>query len=60
MLDRNSERPPRGGLSVSVQLLFKMAKAGEVLKSGRGHYIHPSKHTPDKIDKKIRNEAGLS
>jgi hypothetical protein len=39
------------------QLLFKMAKAGEVLKSGRGHYIHPSKQTPDKNDKKIRNEG---
>jgi AAA domain len=40
------------------QLLFKMAKAGEVLKSGRGHYLHPSIHTPDKNDKKIRNDIG--
>ncbi|MEQ1955323.1 AAA family ATPase [Mesorhizobium yinganensis] len=45
------------------QLLFKMAKAGEVLKSGRGLYVHPdrsdliaaSPSTPDKNDKKIRN-----
>jgi hypothetical protein len=40
------------------QLLFKMAKEGEVLKSGRGHYLHPSIHTPDKNDKKIRNDIG--
>jgi len=40
------------------QLLFKMAKAGEVLKSGRGHYLHPSIHIPDKNDKKIRNDIG--
>jgi ATP-binding cassette, subfamily B, bacterial CvaB/MchF/RaxB len=25
------------------QLLFKMAKTGDVVKSGRGHYLHPSK-----------------
>jgi DNA-binding IclR family transcriptional regulator len=25
------------------QLLFKMVKEGEVLKAGRGRYIHPSK-----------------
>ena len=42
------------------QLLFKMAKEGEVLKSGRGHYLHPSIHTPDKNDKKIRNDDGLA
>jgi hypothetical protein len=36
------------------QLLFKMAKAGEVLKTGRGRYSHPSKSPPDKNDKKIR------
>jgi hypothetical protein len=34
------------------QLLFKMAKAGEVLKAGRGRYVHPSKSPPDKNDKK--------
>lgn len=47
------------------QLLFKMAKAGEVLKAKRGRYVHPDNsnliegehHTPDKIDKKIRNEG---
>lgn len=45
------------------QLLYKMAKAGEVLKIGRGLYIHPdrgdlippSPSTPHKNDKKIRN-----
>lgn len=44
------------------QLLFKMAKAGEVLKVGRGRYVHPdrgdlippSPSTPRKNDKKIR------
>jgi hypothetical protein len=35
-------------------LLFKMVKAGEVLKAGRGRYVHPSKSSPDKYDKKIR------
>jgi hypothetical protein len=39
------------------QLVFKMIKAGEVLKTGRGHYIHPSNYTPDKNDKKVRNDA---
>jgi hypothetical protein len=53
------------GLGNNVdQLLFKMAKAGEALKLGRGHFMHPSKHTPDKIDEKIRkrqpNEAHLT
>lgn len=46
------------------QLLFKMAKAGEVLKAGRGLYVHPERSdlipgppsTPDKNDKKIRYE----
>ncbi|MGH1587867.1 AAA family ATPase [Methylobacterium phyllosphaerae] len=45
------------------QLLFKMSKAGEVLKAGRGRYVHPSRSdlirtaasTPRKNDKKIRN-----
>ena len=40
------------------QLLFKMRKAGEVKKVGRGQYLHPSKPTPQpphKNDKKIRN-----
>jgi RecA-family ATPase len=47
------------------QLLFKMAKAGEVTKAKRGRYIHPDNTnlierdttTPDKIDKKIRNDG---
>ena len=47
------------------QLLFKMAKAGEVLKAGRGLYVHPERSDlipvppspPDKNDKKIRNEG---
>jgi RecA-family ATPase len=50
------------------QLLFKMGKAGEVLKAKRGQYIHPDRTdlieadtpTPDKIDKKIRNEPDLT
>lgn len=44
------------------QLLFKMAKAGEVLKAGRGQYVHPERidlipaHvSPHKKDKKIRS-----
>ena len=42
------------------QLLFKMAKAGEVLKLRRGRYVHPERNDlassahADKIDKKIR------
>lgn len=44
------------------QLLFKMAKAGEITKSGRGRYLHPDKwhclevasSEPHKIDEKIR------
>jgi AAA domain/IclR helix-turn-helix domain len=39
------------------QLLFKLAKAGDVLKTARGLYLHPSKYTPDKIDKKVRNDG---
>lgn len=38
------------------QLLFKMAKAGEVAKAGRGKYLHPD--NPHKNDKKIRDEDG--
>jgi hypothetical protein len=41
------------------QLLFKMAKAGEVQKVGRGKYVHPDRVDllpPDKSDKKVRNE----
>jgi hypothetical protein len=38
------------------QLLFKMAKAGEVLKTGRGRYMHPSSEIPDKNDKKVRSD----
>jgi hypothetical protein len=37
------------------QLLFKMAKTGDVVKSGRGHYLHPSKQIAHVNDKKIRN-----
>lgn len=52
-----------GGLD---QLLFKMAKAGEVSKAGRGRCVHPVRTyliegdplTPHKNDKKIRNDAG--
>jgi RecA-family ATPase len=47
------------------QLLFKMAKAGEVVKTGRGKYVHANRfdlinaqYTPDKKDKKIRSEEG--
>ncbi|MGB9389007.1 MAG: AAA family ATPase [Xanthobacteraceae bacterium] len=40
------------------QLLFKMVKAGEVLKSGRGHYMHPTKQTSDKSDKEVREGPG--
>ncbi|MEX0406768.1 AAA family ATPase [Aquibium sp. LZ166] len=40
------------------QLLFKMGKAGELQKSGRGGYVHPDRRdlikNPDKIDKKVR------
>jgi hypothetical protein len=36
------------------QLLYKMAKAGEVEKTGRGLYIHPERPELRKIDKKIR------
>jgi hypothetical protein len=42
------------------QLLFKMARDGEVKKVGRGLYLHPSKPTPlppDKNDKKVRNHS---
>jgi hypothetical protein len=42
------------------QLLFKMAKGGEVLKTGRGRYIHHGRtdllQPPHKNDKKIRDE----
>ena len=40
------------------QLLYKMAKANEVEKTGRGLYIHPDRLDLRKIDKKIRNAAG--
>jgi hypothetical protein len=50
-------RMPRNNVD---QLLFKMAKSGEVLKTGRGKYIHPSRRDivepPHKNDKKIRKE----
>ena len=37
------------------QLLYKMAKAGEVQKAGRGRYQHPERAHPDKNDKKVRS-----
>lgn len=42
------------------QLLYKMAKDGQITKAKRGHYYHPDRtdltpSTPHKIDKKIRN-----
>lgn len=48
------------------QLLYKMARAGDVQKSGRGRYIHHmridltdlSESPPDKNDKKVRSEDG--
>lgn len=48
------------------QLLFKMAKDGEIQKVSRGKYIHIQRQDlltpadPDKNDKKIRNEEGDS
>jgi hypothetical protein len=38
------------------QLLYKMAKAGEAEKTGRGLYIHPTRPELRKIGKKIRSE----
>jgi hypothetical protein len=41
------------------QLLFKMVRAGEVLKTGRGLYTpNPHQNPPNKKDKKVRNEEG--
>lgn len=45
------------------QLLYRMGKAGEVLKAGRGRYVHPERadliaaypHTPRKKDKIVRS-----
>jgi AAA domain-containing protein len=45
------------GQNSTNQLLYKMAKAGEVEKSGRGLYIHPERVDLRKVDKKIRNQA---
>jgi RecA-family ATPase len=45
------------GQNSTNQLLYKMAKAGEVEKAGRGLYIHPERSDLRKIDKKIRNRA---
>ena len=39
------------------QLLFKMAKAGEVIKEGRGRYQHPDNVTPDNNDNKVTNDS---
>lgn len=38
------------------QLLFKMAKAGEVIKEGRGRYQHPDNVTPDNNDNKVTDD----
>lgn len=41
------------------QLLFKMAKDGQILKAKRGHYVHPDRTDllpPGKNDKKVRND----
>lgn len=54
-----------GSRNAIDQLLYKMAKAGDVLKAGRGRYVHPTRadlilartSTPHKNDKKIRNGA---
>ncbi len=45
------------GQNSTNQLLYKMAKAGEVEKAGRGLYIHPERADLRKLDKKIRNRA---
>lgn len=53
------------GRNAIDQLLYKMGKAGEVLKAGRGRYVHPDRtdlitirpSTPHKNDKKIRNSG---
>jgi hypothetical protein len=37
------------------QLLFKMAKKGEILKAGRARYVHPDR--TDLIDKTLRQEV---
>lgn len=42
------------GRNSTDQLLYKMAKAGEVEKTGRGLYIHRDRPELRKIDKKIR------
>ena len=42
------------------QLLFKMAKDGQITKVKRGHYVHPDRSDllpPSKNDKKVRNET---
>lgn len=54
-----------GSRNAIDQLLYKMAKAGDVLKAGRGRYVHPTRadlilahaSTPHKNGKKIRSEA---
>jgi hypothetical protein len=41
------------------QLLFKMAREGQVMKVKRGHYVHPDRVDllpPSKNDKKVRND----
>jgi hypothetical protein len=43
------------GRNSTDQLLYKMAKAGEVEKTGRGLYIHTQRPELRKIDKKIRS-----
>src|SRR5216683_1607246 len=48
----------RSARNSTDQLLYKMAKAGEVEKTGRGLYIHPDRLDLRKIDKRIRSTAG--
>jgi RecA-family ATPase len=43
------------GRNSTDQLLYKMAKAGEIEKTGRGLYIHTQRPELRKIDKKIRS-----
>ena len=43
------------------QLLVSMVKAGEVIKAGRGRYLHPDHNrTPDHNDHKITNPPAIS
>ena len=62
---RNSDIMAATGMTRNAidQLLFKMAKVGEVIKAKRGLYVHEKRTdlldtlNPDKIDKKVRKAA---